>query len=216
MQSAIHQLQSETIPTYSNILSPPFLTYAVDYVTKSIFQHFHLYQFLLTQPQITDLTQLEQTVETPTKDKPASLHEGVAEDMWLKLKRKQNLEADYELRLKELDAIDAEAKSQADDNLEQVYKTQLALFSDGPRRVSPGELSDMVDALAKAHAEAAAVIVSQSLLRQNVEMDFRLQQLELFSSTGQKENITTSIRSSLTDPSGVNTRSTSGRSNSIE
>lgn len=175
LAKVIQQLQGQIIPTYSNYLSPTSLRYSVEYITTSILQHFHLYQFLLTYTQTTDLTTLEVPVETPVKSPPC-LQDAVTEDVWLNWKKKEEMEAEYEKTLKELEETGEEAKLLADMNLKMVCETQLADISNQP--VSKERLADIVEALLKAHMDLARVPIEQILLKQDVDMDYRLDQME--------------------------------------
>lgn len=174
LTTAIQQLHTKIIPCYSSILSASSLQTSLNYMTNSILQHFHLYQFLLTQPQIMDLTSLELEVETPPQD-PLSLEDGTEEDVWLKMKIKQDQEAEYDKKMKELESTGAKAKSEADANLEKVH-TQLAGLLDGPIKLS--QLSDIIAVLIKAYVESAHVSLTQAMLKHSADMEFRMEQLE--------------------------------------
>lgn len=203
--TTIQHFQDKIVPIYSRHLSSLYLQYSIEYITKSIFQHFHLYQFLLTRPQNTQLTSLHLGVETPTiaSEEVAGLHEAVAEDVWLKIKKWEELEAEYDKQIKQLESKQAEAQSLADANLEKAYKTQLAMFSDGPKKVSLEQLSVIINTLTKAHVESALVGVSQGVLdKQNVDLNFRLEQLESVTPEQYKEMRSHySVNSSRNDPS---------------
>lgn len=177
LTTAIQQLQTKIVPSYSSSLSAQSLQMSLNYMTNSVLQHFHLYQFLLTRPQMLDLTSLELEVETPPQD-PLSLEEGTEEDVWLKMKIKQDLGVEYDKRIKELEATGEKAKSEADANLEKA-QTQLAGLLDGPIKLS--QLSDVVAMLVKAYVESAHVSLTQAMLKHSVDMEFRMEQLEAVS-----------------------------------
>lgn len=141
-------------------------------------------------------------METPEKSL-LNLQEAVTEEAWLKMKKKEELEAEYEKRIKQLEVMEAEAKSLADANLEEVYRTQLADFTVGPKKVSEEQLSSIVDTLLQAHMEDSMVAVSKSLFRQNVDLNFRLEQLELLPvvQAQQKEINVVSLHNSSRSPS---------------
>ena len=155
------------------------------FVTKSILQHFHLYQFLLTHPHATDLTTVEATVETPDRE-PPSLDEGVEEEAWLKMKKIEELKAEFEKKMEEMGLIREEAVSQAEANLRDVYKTQLGGLADGPKKISYQQVSDIVGALVTAHIDSSVVTLAHSLLQQNMELEFRVEQLEILAAAAHK------------------------------
>ena len=179
MLSIIQHFKDVTIPNFSSHLSPSSLHNAVKYITESVFQHFHLYQFLLTQPQVTDTTTLERAVETLVED-PLDLSEGIIEETWIKTKKKNDLEAEYDRRVKELEVAGTKETELADANLQHLYETLLTNFTNGPQKVSPEDLSGIVDTLMKAHIESAQVMISQHLLKKNLDFSLKLDQLELF------------------------------------
>ena len=121
-----------------------------------------------------DLTSLELEVETPTQD-PLSLEDGTEEDAWLKMKIKQDLEAEYDKKIKELESTGAKEKSEADANLEKA-QTQLAGLLEEPIKLS--QLPDIIAMLVKAHVESTHVSLMQAILKHSVDMDFRMEQIE--------------------------------------
>lgn len=147
----------------------------MSFITQSILQHFHLYQFLLTQPQATDLTSVVMAVETPDRE-PPSLEEGVEEEVWLKMKKVEELKVEFEKKIQDMEKIREQAVLQADANLGEVYSTQLADFADGPVKLS---YQQVVDALVGAHVDSSMVTLAHSLLQQNMELEFRVEQLEV-------------------------------------
>lgn len=119
--------------------------------------------------------------------------------MWLKMKKIENLKAEHEKRIEDLEKIGEEAVSQVEDSLEQVYKEQLADFADGPKKMSHQQISDIVDALVKAHLDSSMVSLAHSLLVQNAELEGRIEQLEVMLVPSRKEvqsNMSPAMRSS--------------------
>ncbi len=177
MLEVIQQLQNELIPKYSSHLSSRTLLTSVNFITKSVLQHLHLYHFLLTQPQITNLTTLDLQVDTPPSDIP-SLQDGVEQDLWLKMKAKQEIELEYDVKVKAMEEDRLRAISEAEAKLSQTYESLLDSLSKGPVKMSLEEIAHIISGLIKAHIDSSLVTISQSLLRQSVDLDYRLEQLE--------------------------------------
>lgn len=137
-------------------------------------------------------------METPDEE-PPSLEEGVEEEVWIKMKKTEELKAEYHKKIEELDKMGEQAISQADADLEEVYRAQLADFGDGPKKVSHQQISDIVDALVKASVDSCTVTLTHSFLRQNLDLEFRIEQLEMLLAPSRKEahsNLSSSLRSS--------------------
>lgn len=194
LATTIRQLQDVIIPSYSGHMTPSSLQASMSFITKSILQHFHLYQFLLTQPQTTDLTTLTVNVETADRE-PPSLEEGVEEEVWLKIKKIEELKAEFGKKMEEMEAIREQAVLQADANLGEVYEAQLADLADGPKKLSYQQVAGIVDALVKAHVDSSMVTLAHSLLQQNMELEFRVEQLEV-TVASRKRRLSSPVRSS--------------------
>lgn len=176
--TALKSFKDMIIPTYSSCFSHDSFVDLVDYTRKTIFQHFHLYQFVLTQPQTVDITTVELDVEVPERNL-VSLKEGIPKDDWLRIKKKREIEEEYEKKLKELEISEQSAVLQAAANLEEVYQTQLEQFTDrGTKMILPEELSVIVSNLAEAHIEPTQVAMSHGLMKQEIDLTFRLDHLE--------------------------------------
>ncbi len=121
-------------------------------------------------------------MEAPVKDL-SSLEEGVEEELWLKRQKIQDLREEYDKKIEELEKVEEGAKLHANVKLEELYKTLLMGFSDGPKPVSQEQLSSIVDTLTKAHADTAFVALTHEMLMQNVELEFRVGQLEVLAAT---------------------------------
>ena len=180
MLKTIQQLQDVIVPEYSKYLPPHTLLVSMEFIVKSILQHFHLYHFLLTQPQNTDLSTVTLTVDIPDNNFP-SLSEGVEQDIWLKAKRKDEIESAYGARSKELEMTGEQNASRARTDLDLICKQALATFSDGPRKMSLEQVSAIISELIKAHIDASLVTVTHSLQKQDLDLDYRLEQLEALS-----------------------------------
>ena len=131
---------------------------------------------------MANITTVELDIEVPEKNL-LSLKEGMLEDDWVKIKKKQQLEEEYKMKLKELEMSEEMAMLQAAANLEKVYQTQLEQFTDREKKkkILPEDLSSIVCNLAEAHSESAQVIISKGLLKQEIELTFRLDQLDYLS-----------------------------------
>ena len=177
MLKVIQQIQNEIVPKYSNHLSFHALITSLDFIIKSVLQHLHLYHLLLTQPQVTDLTTVDLHMDTPAGDLP-SLQDGVEETIWLKAKMREEIESEYDSKAKQLEEVWKQATSQAEADLQSVYDLQLASLSEEPRKMSVKQVSSIISALVKAHMEVSAVTIHQSLLKQSLDLERRLEQLE--------------------------------------
>jgi hypothetical protein len=178
LADVVRRLQVLVIPSYRDLMAPSTLRASLSFITDSILQHFHLYQFLLTQPQATDLTTVEVTVETPVKEQ-LSLQEAVEEAVWLKMKRLSELKAEFGKKMEEMELIREEAVSQADARLEKVYKTLIADLAGGPHKMSLQQVSRIVEILVKAHMDSCVVALAHSILLHNIELEFRIKRLEI-------------------------------------
>lgn len=193
--TVLQRFKDTIVPNYSSHLTPLSLQACTAYTTKSILQHFHLYQFLLTQPHTTDLTSVELAVETPGQE-PPSLEEGVEGDLWLKMKKREDLKAEQEKKIEDLEKIGEQAVFQMDAKLEEAYKTQLADLADGPKKMSHQQISVIIDALVKAHIDSSMAALAHSLLVQSMELEFRVERLEVLLAPSHKEVLSSSMKSS--------------------
>ena len=178
MVTVIEQLQGAIIPKYTSYLSSDILLKSVDFIIKSCLQHFHLYHFLLTQPQTTDLTTVDLYIDAPTVD-PPSLQDGVEEKQWLKIKKKQEIDLEYKAKVEQFEVAVSQATSQAEANLELAYKEQLTSLPGGSTKVSEENAATIISTLIKAHLDASSVSVSQCLQKQGMDLEYRLEQLEV-------------------------------------
>lgn len=195
--TALKKFKDVIIPTYSSCFSHDSFLDHVKYTKETIFQHFYLYQFVLTQPQMADTATIELDVEIPERN-ILSLEEGIPKDDWTRMKKQQELEEEYEKKRMELETSETSAMLQVEEKLKEVYKTQLEKFTDGgPQKIAPEELSIIVSNMAEAHIGSTQVMMSQGLLKQEVDLTFRLDQLELLS-TQQKENTSAKSKSAST------------------
>ena len=179
MTTALQRLQQDIILEHHKHMSPSSFKLLMQFVTESVFQHFHLYQFLLTRPQTTDLTTLDLSVETTAGQSFLGLHEATTEEAWFKAKREEELKWSMNNVLEHLEAAEIDEKCEAEDNLEEAYKTLLADFSSGPKKVPIEQLSSIIETLVEAYVKCSIIPISQQLTRQDINTCFELERLEL-------------------------------------
>ena len=130
--------------------------------------------------QLADLKSLDLAVEVPFPP-PVSLQEAEEEESWQKKKKIQSLKLEYNKKIQELEKMRCEAQSQADSHLEDVYRMHFCDDSGNPKLVSPDFLPEIADVLMQAYVESLLVNIMQDILRQDTDLEFRVEHLELLS-----------------------------------
>ena len=174
------------LPLYSTKMTPHNFSEAVEYVKETIFQHFHLYQFLLTQEQPKDLTVLNLPIEVLPTD-PTPLVQGTEEGEWNRREMIAQLEAEH--GQKEREVIESYTKSQGElkDKLEEAYQTELAKIED--KLTTPDEVARVIESLVATHMELMTLTVEHSLQRHTLALETKLERMEMLSSQPSKQSL---------------------------
>ena len=209
--------ESSLVPHYASKITDYNFLEAVDYIKTTIFQHFHLYQFLLTQEQPIDLTSLHLPVEVLPSD-PLPLTQGIEEEEFKRRERVGKLEEEHALREKEL--VESQTKAQADleEKVKKTYKTELAKIQEEEvegKLISAEELSQIVDSLMSTHLDVMTAKVTHAMQRHALALNSRLEKIEILSSKHSNESLSSSpSKLGPPSPSGKKSRNPSRLSNS--
>ena len=188
----------DTALHYSSRMSHSTLLFTISYITETLFQHHHLYQFLLTQEQPVDLTLLDVTIETAII--PQSLSCGISAEEWERKERVGELENAHVTKEKEHAEKRELVLQQEKLKLQKAYHTQLTKMTPD---ISEEEVSEVIDSLAKTHLESTMTSISQEIKKQELDVDFQVQRLEIFASKPSKAT-PTSGKDSQTPAAGDN------------
>ena len=146
------------------------------YITETVFQHFHLYKFLLTQDQPLELTTVQLDLYQPLT--PQQLTEGIPENEWIKREKIASLTAEQDAKERLFsEACDVTMKEVAV-KLQDTYESELTKVKcdSGMTEV---EVREIVDSLAKAHLQSAQVAISQDVQRHSLLVEMKTEKLEL-------------------------------------
>ena len=178
LSEACKQFETQLVPHYSSKITPDNFVEALEYIKETIFQHFHLYQFLLTQEQPTDVTTLHLPIEVPPSES-IPLSQGMIEEKWLKREKVEQLKAEHALKEREMIDLHTEAEKELQDKLMEAYQTKLAKIEGTV--MTPGEVSKIIETLLTAHIELLTSKVTHALQRLSPTMEARLDKIEAIS-----------------------------------
>ena len=117
---------------------------------------------------------LHYNIEAPW-EAPPKLSDGTPELEWIRAKRKEELEVEYSGKAAELEAASTAVISKAKTRMEDILRDKLAAFHDGSKRVPVKEVADIIAELAKAHLGLVEVVLSQNILRGELDLSHRLE-----------------------------------------
>lgn len=217
MQSQVFkQFETSLVPHYSSKITPDNFLDAVEYIKETVFQHFCLYQFLLTQEQPKDVIALHLPIEVlPSESTP--LTQGTDEEQWQKRERVEQLKEEYAQREKEMIDSHAKAEIEVQEKLKEVYEVELAKIEGGSgelesKLLTPEEVSEIIGALLTAHMEVLTSTVTHALQRQALAIEARLEKMEVISVKASKLSLSSTASPPKlvpTSPSGKKSRTSS-------
>ena len=151
----------------------------IDYITTTLFQHYHLYQFLLTEEQPNDLTVLRLDVETAGNDPPLPLNTAMSAAQFERREKIKELESMQAEKEKEYVQSREKALQRESENLTATYRAELSQLEKA--EITEEKLSQIFDSLAKAHVQSVKTAVSQDLEKHELEIGFQVQKMEIVS-----------------------------------
>ena len=181
------QFETSLVPHYNSKITPDNFPDAVEYIKETVFQHFHLYQFLLTQEQPIDVTIVHLPIEVPPSE-TTPLAQGIEEEQWQKREQVEQLTAEHAQREKELIDSHTKAEIEAQEKLREAYQVELAKIEGGGegKLVTPEEVSEIIGTLLTAHMEVLTSTVTHALQRQALAIEARLEKMEVISAKASK------------------------------
>ena len=151
----------------------------IDYITTTLFQHYHLYQYLLTEEQPNDSTTLRLDVETAENDPPPPLNTAMSAtqlERGGKVKELESMQAEREKKYLQSREMALQRESE---NLTAAYREELSQLQKS--ELTEEKLSQIIDSLAKAHVQSVKTVVSQDMEKHELDIEFRVQKLETVS-----------------------------------
>ena len=202
LSQVVEQFDACVIPSYRSKIVEHNLQEAADYIRETVFHHFHLYQFLLSQEQPINL----ETLCLPIDVVPSNLvplAEGIEEEEWLKREKVKKLEEENALKEKELLDSHTKVQTELENKLKEVYKTELAKIDEGESKsMTPDEVTGVIESLVTAHMELMTSSVTHALQKQEMALNSRLHKMEILSTTSDKQYLSTSPNTGPTSPMG--------------
>ena len=177
---ALQNFRKIIVPEFCNSFSHARFSDLVQYVMKTVFQHIHLYQYVLIDCQQADVLTLQVKVEIPKKE-VCSLKDGIQEKEFMKNKILDELQDNYEKRLKELEDEGLTAIDQAKENLRNVYVTKFTGIPQRRRMMSAEKLSSILSSVVDTCVEPTVQILSQKLQKHEEYMKFRVDRIKCLS-----------------------------------
>lgn len=215
LSQALKQFETVLIPHYSSKITEHNFLEAVDYIKQTIFQHFHLYQFLLTKEQPVDLTSLYLPVET-LPDAPLPLAQGIEEEEWHRRERVRELEQEHAQKEREMIESHKMAQAEVEERLKKAYQTEFANIEevgDG-KLMTVEEVAQVFDSLLTAHVEVTTSTVTHAMQRQRLALNARLEKMEVLSTKSSNASLSPSpnCKKASTSPMGKKSRNPSSLS----
>lgn len=209
LSQASKHFETSLIPHYSSKITPDNFQDAVEYIKESIFQHFHLYQFLLTQEQPKDVTTVHLPIEVlPCESTP--LAQGIEEEEWQKRERVEILKAEHAQREREMIDSHRKAETELQEKLKEAYQVELAKIDGGENKLmTPEEVSDIIGTLLTAHMEVLTSTFTHALQRQTLAIETRLEKMEVISAKASKLSLSSSSKLGPPSPSEKKSRASS-------
>lgn len=187
------RFKEDIVPNYCHSFSHAKFQDLTKYITTTVFQHVHLYQFILTEDQPADVIRLQKAVEVP-KDNLQSLTDGIQEKQLMKTLIFQELQNNYEKRLKELEEMGLEAMEKAKKNLKKVYTAECTGIPHHRKMISAEVVSSLLSSVVATYVEPTILALSQRLQRQETDMKFRLDKMECLSILNEDYSVMPSMR----------------------
>lgn len=185
LPQALKQFETSLVPHYIIKMTDYNFLEAVGYIKETIFQHFHLYQFVLTQEQPIDLATLYLPIEVLPIDQPTPLAQGMPEEEWNRKEKVGQLEVQHTLRERELTESQRKTEVQLEDKLKEVYEMELSKIKGAEaegKLMTPEEVAQVVESLLTAHVELASSTVTHAMQRNALALNARMERIEMFNS----------------------------------
>lgn len=168
------------VQSYSSKLSHTSLLTSVNYISDTLLQHFHLYQYTLLEDQPLDQKVANLSIETI--EIPQPLSGGVTEAEWERREGIEKLEAACAVEKKKLLEAQAVALKEESARLEEIYKAQLSKLQEA--EMTEQEVSEVIDSLASAHVESARSTILQEMKKHELDVGFQVKRLAEFAPRG--------------------------------
>ncbi len=162
---------------YSSRLARVHLLSSVSYIKDTIFKHYELYRYLLTQEQPLDLTTIVK-VDLPFPVSPLPLTDAQQQQEFIKKQEIASLESIQQRQAMEFREVCESVSKQEKDRMISVYETELAKVA-GLDEISEEDVKSLVESLATAHFLSAKVDLSQTVQRQAMILEMKTEKLEL-------------------------------------
>ena len=177
--SAVVKQFQEIIRTTERKLAEAYLLLAVSYITQSLFQHYHLYQFLLCEEQPLELTSLEASVEVA--DCPQPLCGGLTKLEYERREKIKALEAAHLEKEQEYLSERQLALQEEEEKLTEAYTSQFTKLQDSSHLVE-SDVTDVINSLATVHMHSVLTTVTQDVKKQGLDIGFKVDKLGIFAS----------------------------------
>ena len=147
------------------VFSEASLLTVAEYISTTMLHHVHLYQYVLGEQQVTDMTILRLDVQTPTT--PLPLVMGTTEGEWQRRDKLRQLEVSYAKMKEELQAAGMK---------EGLVGTQAGAKEDCSEHTTllEAKLEEAISDLAKAHVQRARDSVIRGIAMHEVDMRFHV------------------------------------------
>ncbi len=162
---------------YSSRLARVHLLSSVSYIKDTIFKHYKLYHYLLTQEQPMDLTTIVK-LDLPFPVSPLPLRDAQQEQEFIRKQEIASLESIQQRQAMEFGEVCESVSKQEKDRMMSVYETELAKVA-GLNEISEEDVKSLVESLATAHFLSAKVDLSQTVQRQAMMLEMKTEKLEL-------------------------------------
>jgi len=142
---------------------------AIDYTYLTLFQHYKLYQFVLTQDRASQITKLNCVVEPPLA--APAIKEGLPKSIWDEQQRLKQIDEMEHKRNQERAAIFEEEMQHAVHQLEE----QLSEFEALPDNLTKEHLTAIIGNVAANKAAVASASISQQIHQMHDSLEFKYQ-----------------------------------------
>ena len=153
------------LDTQGAMFSEASLLRAAEYLTTIMLHHAHLYQYVLCEQRVTDMTILRMDIQTPAP--PLPLGTGTIEGEWHRREKLKQLDLTYSKQKEYLRA----QQVLDDDGGYKVCSTET--------RLSEAQLQETISNLAKAHTQRVRVCVIRDIAQHELDLRYQVEKAEL-------------------------------------
>lgn len=153
------------LDTQGAMLSEASLLTAAEYLSTTVLHHFHLYQYLLCEQQMTDMTYLRVDIQTPPS--PLPLQTGITKGEWLRRENLKQLEISH-AKIKE-DLLKTQEQDIQVDQTEQ----------NAERHLSEAQLEETISSLAKAHFQKMRSSLMRDIACHGADLTFHVEKAQV-------------------------------------